>query len=252
MDHGGRDGRRRRFEAATEGPMLLLALAMVPLLVVPLAVDLPPAARRAVVAADWVVWGAFALHYLVRLGLASHRWGFVRREWQDLLIVALPFLRPLRVVRSAGALRALRLARLGAVLGEVWHEGRRLLGRHHLGVALVVTAVTVVGGAGLTFAVEQGGDGSIETLGDALWWAVTTVTTVGYGDAFPVTAAGRWIATVLMLAGIALFGVVTANLAALLVERDVEPEQSAIERRLEEVIDRLERIERKLEAGGPT
>ena len=66
---------------------------------------------------------------------------------------------------------------------------------------------------------EQDAEGAnITTYGDALWWAMTTVTTVGYGDHFPVTFEGRLIAAVLMLVGIALVGVVTAALAAWLVE----------------------------------
>ena len=60
---------------------------------------------------------------------------------------------------------------------------------------------------------------NINTIGDALWWSVTTITTVGYGDRYPTTATGRLIAVGLMLAGIALFGVVTATLASWLIER---------------------------------
>ena len=74
------------------------------------------------------------------------------------------------------------------------------------------------GSAALTLAVEEGGDGSIDSFGDALWWAITTVTTVGYGDTFPVTPAGRCIAWFLMITGIALFGVITANVAAFFME----------------------------------
>lgn len=68
-------------------------------------------------------------------------------------------------------------------------------------------------------AAEEGGDATIESFGDASWWAVSTVTTVGYGDMFPVTPAGRAIAAFLMVTGIALFGVLTANLATFLLER---------------------------------
>ena len=66
---------------------------------------------------------------------------------------------------------------------------------------------------------ERGHGGPIESFGDALWWAMATVMTVGYGDMYPVTAAGRLIATALMIAGIAVLGVVTASLASWLIER---------------------------------
>jgi voltage-gated potassium channel len=116
-----------RFERATELPLLILALAMIPLILVPLVVELDGTADAVVMAADWFIWAAFAFEYIVRLALTDQRARFVRREWPDLLIVVLPFLRPLRIMRSARALRLLRLARLAAVLTVATQEGRRLL-----------------------------------------------------------------------------------------------------------------------------
>ena len=75
---------------------------------------------------------------------------------------------------------------------------------------------------------ERGREGAnIETFGGALWWSVTTVTTVGYGDRFPVTGTGRMIAVALMMAGIALIGVVTATLASWIIDRDQEVEEAS-------------------------
>jgi voltage-gated potassium channel len=247
-----------RFERATELPLLLLALAMVPLLVLPLLVDLPAGVEAAFVAADWFIWAAFAVEYLVRLVLSQPRWRFVRRHWADLLIVVLPFLRPLRVVRSARALRVLRLARLGSVLGKVGQDGKRLLVRHHLHYALLVIVIVIFGAASLAFIVEAGSGGSIDSFGDALWWAVSTITTVGYGDTFPVTPAGRGIAAFLMVMGIALFGMLTANITTFFVERvnpadddtDNAMPEDAVSARLDEVLRRIDRLERSLSAAG--
>ena len=239
-----------RFERAVELPLLILALVMVPLIVVPLLIDLPDPVEAAVVAADWFIWAAFALEYVIRLVLTDKRWRFVRREWPALLIIVLPFLRPLRVVRSARALRLLRLARLVGVLGAVGQQARRLLARHGLNYALLVTAVVILGAAALTLAVEEGGEGTIDSFGDALWWALTTVTTVGYGDTFPVSPAGRGIAAFLMLAGIALFGVLTANVAAFFIEQEQKPDQMT--ERLDEVLRRLDRLEQRLDGGEPS
>lgn len=232
-----------RFERAVELPLLVLAIAMVPLLLVPLVVDLPSGVQRTFVAIDWLIWGAFAFEYLVRLSLTTRRWAFVRREWLDLLIVVLPFLRPLRVVRSGRALRVLRLARLGLFMGGVGPGISRLLVRHRLHYSLLGTVVVVVAAAGLTLIAEEGAPGaSIATLGDALWWAVSTVTTVGYGDVYPTTPAGRGLSVLLMLVGIGLVGVLTANIAAFFLEPEVEAEQT----RLDEVMERLDRIETRL------
>ena len=235
-----------RFERAVELPLLVLALVMLPLLVLPLVLDLPDRVADTFVAADWFIWAAFAFEYLVRLALSPKRWPFVRREWPDLLIIVLPFLRPLRVVRSARALRLLRLARLVAVLGEVGQEAKRLLVRHQLHYVVLATLTVVVAAAAAILAVEEGGEGSIDSFGDALWWAVTTVTTVGYGDTFPVTPAGRGIGAFLMVTGIAFFGVLTANVAAFFLERQGGGKDPAVER-LDEVLRRLEVLERRLD-----
>jgi voltage-gated potassium channel len=225
--------------------MVILALALIPLLVVPLFVDLSDAAEEAIVGIEWFIWAAFVAEYVIRLSLAPAKRQFVRKEWPDLLIILLPFLRPLRIVRSARALRLLRLVRVAAVLGELTQQSRRLLLRHQLHYAILATGTIVLGCAALVNELEQDGGGTIQSFPDAMWWAVTTVTTVGYGDKFPVTAAGRGVATVLMLTGIALMGVITANLAAFILERGVDRDDEArgLEAKLDEVNARLARLE---------
>ena len=81
---------------------------------------------------------------------------------------------------------------------------------------------------------------------DALWWAAATVTTVGYGDVFPKTPAGRGIAFLLMLIGISVFGVLTARVAALFVEANEDDDEHG--KKLDEVLARLDRLERELAA----
>ncbi len=100
----------------------------------------------------------------------------------------------------------------------------------------------------MVLVVEEGSDGSIHTFGDALWWAITTVTTVGYGDKYPVTPAGRGIASFLMITGIALFGLLTANITTFFVERgsDSEPTADPVTERLDELLRRIDRLEQRL------
>ena len=250
MEKSRRQSALERFENAVELPLLVLALAMVPLLVLPLVLDLPSGVETTFVALDWFIWAAFAFEYVVRLTLVERKWRFIRRQWPDLLIIALPFLRPLRIVRSARALRLLRLGRLVSALSKAGQQGQRLLVRHKLHYAVLVTMVVVVGAAALGLAAEEGSGGSIDSFGDALWWAVTTVTTVGYGDMFPVTPAGRGIGAFLMVAGIALFGVLTANVAAFFVEE--QQNADPVIERLDEILGRLERLESRLDGvSGP-
>jgi voltage-gated potassium channel len=153
------------------------------------------------------VWFVFAADYLVRLLLADNTWQFVRRYWLDLLVVALPLLRPLRLLLLVKVLQ--RFSRTGV---------QRLRGRV-VTYATGGTALLVLTSAlAITDAERSAPGATVQDLGDGFWWAITTMTTVGYGDQFPVTTAGRFIAAGLMVGGIALLGVVTATLASWMVQ----------------------------------
>jgi voltage-gated potassium channel len=245
-----------RFAAAVDGPLMVLALLLIPLVVVPLLVDLDETAQRIVTVLDWVIWAVFALEYAVKLYLAPDRWRFVRTHVPDLLLIVLPLLRPLRVLGSARVLAALRLLRAVTAALKALREVRQVLGRHGLGYALLLLLVVVAGGAALVLLFETGQpEPNIVDFVDALWWAFTTVTTVGYGDRYPTSDPGRVVAVLLMLSGIAVFGVMTATIAATFVEERDDADADRLAERLDEISRRLEAIERALgedrERGGP-
>jgi voltage-gated potassium channel len=217
------DSRRERWEAAADWPLTFAAVAFLlayawPILEPGLASPWLGLCRLT----TWLAWALFVLDYLARLALSRARWRFVRSHPLDLAVIALPLLRPLRL---------LRLVTLLSVLNR--YAGGSLRGRVAVYVAGSTSLVLLVASLAVLDA-ERGHEGSnIETFPDALWWAMTTVTTVGYGDRFPVTGTGRLIAGGLMLAGIALLGVVTASLASWLLDkvREVEEESQAATRR---------------------
>jgi voltage-gated potassium channel len=233
-----------RFERQTAWPMMALALAIIPLLVVPLLVDLPSGVETTFFALDWLIWVAFVLEYGIRLYLAPNKRHFVSHNIIDLLFVLIPFLRPLRVLRSARAFSVLRAARGTVILLRAIKAVQDVLKRHKLGYTLLIALVVVVGSGLLVATIEEASpDRNIKSIPDGLWWAVTTVTTVGYGDRFPVTAIGRAIGAGVMILGIGLFGLLAASLASLLVEKDLE---KGIDPQISEMNERLERIERLL------
>lgn len=237
-----------RFERQTAIPMLVLSLLVIPLLVLPLLLDLSSGAEAMVLRLDWMLWGLFAAEYGVRLTLAPSKWAFVRSNKVDLLVVILPFLRPLRVVRSARSMRLLRAARASTLLGRAFSVVVEVLTRRSLHYALAFGIVIVFVAGLLVYEFEHGQAGAnINDLADALWWAVTTVTTVGYGDTFPTTAAGRGVGVALMLAGVAVFGFLAGNLASFFLERRHKQEEDdlvAIKQQLDRLEEKLERLER--------
>jgi voltage-gated potassium channel len=111
------------------------------------------------------------------------------------------------------------------------------------GLQFVLLAVTTIVFAGAAMEVyferHSAGASGIHTFGDALWWAVVTVTTVGYGDEVPVTGAGRVVATCLMLTGIGLVGALTATIASFFVQQQHTEELAEIRGQLQEIRDLL-------------
>jgi voltage-gated potassium channel len=236
-----------QFSRAVDGPMMVLALAMIPLIVIPLVLDLSPAMERAFLSIDYVLWAVFAAEYGIKLYLAPNRRRFVARHIPDLIIVVVPMLRPLRVLRSVRLLRLLRLVLLGGFAAKGVRETRSILRHRGLNWVLLIVLVLNMIAAAAVLEFERGNpQANIDSYPDALWWAVTTITTVGYGDRFPMSPAGRGVAVVLMIAGIAMFGVITATIAAYFVEQKAEEDVAG---RLDQIVKRLDRIEARLAAG---
>lgn len=217
----------------TERPLLVLALLF--LIVISLPVIEPDLRHGATVAlrlANILIWAAFAVDYLVRLVLADRRWHFVRSHPLDLAAVALPALRPLRL---------LRLFSIGSMLAA---RSRRSLATQAIRLVGASAALLVFVAAVAALSVERDAEGSnIGDIGDALWWASTTITTVGYGDRFPVTTEGRLIGVALMALGIALVGVLTASIAAWFVAQVRASEEEIID----PVHERLDLLEAKID-----
>ena len=165
--------------------------------------DLTDQARSAIEIIQWVCWLAFALDLILGLATSRDKKEYLLKHPLEIASVLLPFLRPLRLMRviSFGSLAMQKIA-----MGK----------QFAITVKVAVTAVFVSYIAAVQITIsERSVEGSnIKTFGDGLWWAITTVTTVGYGDRFPTTTEGRILAVMLMLVGISLVGVITASVAS--------------------------------------
>jgi voltage-gated potassium channel len=164
----------------------------------------------------------------------------LRAHWLDVAIVVLtiPLLgKALAWVRFA---RFIRLLRFGALVGRALQAERRLTSGDSLRLASLLTLFLVVlGGA----AQHAAGEPTFEGLWDGVWWAVVTVTTVGYGDKVPTTVQGRLVGMVLMFTGIALLALFTAAVASRWVKQERSEEREEAEQQRNEMMDTLRRIE---------
>lgn len=243
-------GAYEEWQRRTDKPMLIISVLFLLVVLVPVVfASVPLSVRNTLTVVETVLWIVFVVDYLVRFLLAPKRWRFFWTHIPELVVISVPVLRPLR---SLQALRLLRLGGLGTVANRV--ARRSLQGRAVLLVS-AVTLILVLTVAGVVLIFERGNPhATITSYPDALWWALSTVTTVGYGDIYPVTSGGRLAGLLLMLAGIALAGIITAAVAAWFVQSvvkqadEVENEKNAAEASMQQatVLQRLDALEARL------
>lgn len=222
------------WERWTEWPLILAALAFLAAYAIPiLHPHLPHWLGWLCWWTTWITWLMFVVDFGVRIWLAENRRSYVLRHWLDVIVIALPMLRPLRLLRLIPLLSVINRRAVNRLHGRV--------ATYVVGGAVLLAFVAALAELSVE---RRAPDANILTFGDAVWWAITTMTTVGYGDTYPVTPTGRVVGAALMVAGVALLGTVTATFASWLVERvaevrTAEEDTTAKLHELEAKIDRL-------------
>ena len=184
----------------------------------------------------------FFADFCYRFYRAESKLAFMKWGWID-LIACIPNIEILRWGRFVRVLRVIRLLRgvrsVQLLVGAIFHQ--KLRGG---GIALVFGVILLVAFSSISILVcETQADSNIKTAEDAIWWSVTTITTVGYGDKYPVTTEGRAIGFVLMFSGVGLFGVLSGITASIFMGKQEKDTSDA-----KQVMDRLDRLDAKLDA----
>ena len=231
--------------------ILGISLLAVSLLLVEFVVPLEQETRRLIQWVDHALCALFFVDFVRNVATAPDRWRYLRTTgWLDLLssVPAIEAFRLARVARVVRVLRALRVLLVSHTLGRRLRANPR--GNALLTAAFICGSLVAVGAVAVLEA--ERGQGNIADAGDALWWAITTITTVGYGDHTPVTPLGRAIGVVLMLVGVGAFGLLAGLLASVLVEveeeRQHEREAPGTAARDREAVERAARVEAQLTA----
>ncbi len=208
---------------------------MVPLIVGPYVSEISDVVERWFLIGDLIIWAMFAIDLMVRVWLAEDRTGFLKTHWPEVLIVVVPVFRPLRLLRLA-----LLVPRVAEILK------RRAVGGALIGAVVAIAVATIA-----VALIERSGGSQIGDWGTALWWALATITTVGYGDVVPETLVGRIIGSLLMIVGIGVFGVFTANVAAWFVASDDRTQEqilAELKSSQEQILVELESLRREVES----
>lgn len=188
-----------------------------------------------------LIWGIFALELVVNLYLVNDKKRYLKNNWLNVLIVVIAF--PWISVTSewAPVLRILRLALFLRVFTDIFWDVIKVLRRNNFGLILVIASIFIALSGAIFSVIED------TNLATGLWYALVTVTTVGYGDVTPITEKGRLFGVLLIVFGVVLFSLVTANISAFLIGSRQRRVENEILKYVQTAQENLEKQERRNE-----
>ena len=235
----------KRFGA---GQLVILFLSIYVLveLFVEVAFELPEEIITVLHTVDDVICFVFLFDFFYRLHAAKSKLAYLKWGWID-FVSSIPLFNVLRMGRLLRVIRLLRLLRgirsIRAIARVVFvNRSKAALAS----VVILTFSIMMFASMGI-LTVERLPESNIKTAEDALWWAIVTITTIGYGDKYPVTGEGRVFAVFLMLAGVGLFGTFTGFVSSWFVEDDIDKKEELSAARERDLKERLERMEATLE-----
>lgn len=238
------DRERRQGPVSRDLLMLFLALVSIAILIYDETTNIPQDERQALIVIDAFIVLVFAIEFVYGLWTAQDKRAYWKSHWWELpglvpmAVGEASFLRAFRLARAARVIRIIRVISVLARLRRANAKARGFISRSHLATVLAVAGMLIVTCAYLEFLAEKDANpGQFGSFWDALWWAIVTTTTVGYGDKFPLTTEGRLVAIVLMFTGIGIIGALAGSLANALLKTPGGGGPRPLEERLKELSD---------------
>lgn len=227
--------------------MLVLCVYVLVALLIEGMFKLPPQISSLLQMLDTAICFIFLGDFFYRLHRAENKAAFLKWGWIDFIssIPMLSWFRWGRIVRVVRLIRILRSIRSLKFILAVLFENRA---KGTFSTVVLATVSLLIFSSIAILNVETVPEANIKTAGDALWWAMATITTAGYGDKFPVTTEGRIIAVILMTAGVGFFGTLTAYIASVFLNtgKTSETSETEVAKELRLLRERMESVETKL------
>ena len=239
----------QKLERTIEIPMIVLAIIIIPIVFIELEI-LSTNAQIVSIATmiDDIIWFAFLFEYIILVSLYNDKIGYTKRSWLNLLILLLspPLIAPqgfasIRALRALRIFRVFRSLRILIALKRGIKPILEVFEKNSLHYVTIITGFLIIASSIAFSWLEQ------RDLSSGLWWAITTVTTVGYGDTYPVTNMGRIFAVLVMIIGIGFVSLLTANIASYFVEKDIENEKTDKTDSNQLILERIEVLSKKID-----
>lgn len=230
-----------KIEKKTEIPLLFLVLIMIINLILPLTIKLDSKISHNLEIIDWIIWVIFFIELFIRTYISPKKIIYLKKNWVDVLVVILPFLRIFRIfrvvrlARGARAIRLLRFTRIIAIFSKFTQTLKSFFSRHGLNYLIAIFIAVVIIGTALIYNYDQDSIGGIKNLGDSLWLVITNAFSGGFANIYPETSEAKAIAIGIIVLGNVLVSYFTASLSSYFAEKDQDIEQERIEKKLDEL-----------------
>ncbi|MGF1844053.1 potassium channel family protein [Vibrio clamense] len=207
--------------------------------------------RHIFIGLDFIICSVFILQLTIDLIRSNNRKLYLKHHWID-FIASIPMIEPLRFARLFHILRIILVIRSGrTVLKQLLANKRETT----LASIILLLVILLTVGSGIMLAIEgQNPDSNIQTASDALWWAFVTISTVGYGDHYPITLEGKLLASGIIICGVGIFGMISGLITSLITSpshtqnQRSENKEKLLEQivaQQQQILQRLEKIEQK-------
>lgn len=207
--------------------------------------------RQVLIGLDFIICSIFLLQLTIDLIRSPDRSQFLKMHWID-FVASIPMIEPLRYARIFHILRVLLVIRSSKFIFDQLLRNRKETTLASI-ILLLVVLLTI--GAGSVLVIEsKAPNANITTAQDALWWAFVTISTVGYGDHYPVTTAGKFVASVVIICGVGIFGMISGLVTSLITSPTKQQDQRSenkekfllqIIEQQQQIIERLDKLESK-------
>ncbi|HAS64003.1 MAG TPA: capsular biosynthesis protein [Vibrio sp.] len=208
--------------------------------------------RQILIGLDFVICTIFILQLSIDLIRSANKRLFMKKHWID-FIASVPMIEPLRFARIFHILRVILVIRSSRSLVKQILNNRKET--TIASILLLLVILLTLGSSVMLFVEGHSPDANIKTGADALWWALVTISTVGYGDHFPVTTAGKIVASTIILCGVGLFGMISGLITSVITSpskqqtlkaEQKEKQMMVLLEQQQAILQRLEKLERKM------